>query len=418
MILHCGDCLEVLKTLADNSVDACVTDPPYGLQFMGKEWDKLWRNEREADIAYVERTAGELTSRARKLPDYSASNPQQMQIWHEAWALEVLRVLKPGGHLVAFSGTRTYHRMACAIEDAGFEVRDQLAFCYGTGFPKSRNISKDLHELRCTCEGVASREATAGQPQPQERRAWDHCERCGKPMVPDGLGSALKPAWEPICLARKPLSEKTVAANVLRWGTGAINVDGCRISSVGEDLTRECLGRASAENEGWRRPWMDGAEKKVFGSTNGRFPANLCHDGSQEVLDLFPETRAPASGGDATPRKIGTSTDIHGTRSTVAHGDMGSAARYFYCAKASKADRAGSKHPTVKPVSLMQWLCRLVTPAGGIVLDPFAGSGTTGAAAALEGFGCILIEREAEYIADIRRRLNSADFYPSVEKAS
>lgn len=299
--LHSGECWDVLKTLPDAYIDSIVTDPPYALAFMGKAWD-------------------------------TGETANSVEFWSEA-----LRVLKPGGHIVAFGGTRTYHRMACAIEDAGFEIRDQLQWIYGSGFPKSRNIG-------------------------------------------DGWGTALKPACEPICLARKPLIG-TVAANVLEHGTGAINVDGCR---VGTESTRRPLGKPlNGGAYGSDRSDRESLET-VGGSDSGRWPANIIHDGSEEVIAAFPESDG--------------FSEYRGD-------DGGSAARFFYTAKADANDRLGSKHPTVKPVDLMQWLCRLVTPKGGTVLDPFAGTGTTGEAAFREGFNAVLIEREAEYQADIRRRM-------------
>jgi site-specific DNA-methyltransferase (adenine-specific) len=340
-----GDCLEVLEDLPENSVDAVVTDPPYELNFMAKRWDSTG----------------------------IASNPN-------LWA-QVLRVLKPGGHLASFSSTRTYHRMACAIEDAGFEVRNMHAWVFGQGFPKSLNVGVAIAKS-------INPEWETGDDMPEAALQWE------------GWGTATKPALEPICLARKPLSEKTVAANVLRWGTGAINIGACKIES-GESTIRPNgpIG------------YHGGGSGGTGGSTQGRFPANLCHDGSDEVLDLFPESKSgiavTRNGGG---RLIGGNGIYGGSQPhdgvpDSGYSDAGSAARFFYCAKASKGDRSGSKHPTVKPIKLMQWLCRLITPPGGVVLDPFAGSGTTGAAAILEGFRPILIEREDEYVADIRRRL-------------
>ena len=298
--LYSDDCLEVMRQIADNCIDSIITDPPYDLGFMGKDWDK-------SGIAF------------------------QVSLW-----TEVLRILKPGGHILVMGGTRTYHRMVCAIEDAGFEIRDTLMWLYGQGMPKSHN--------------------------------------------------GLKPAHEPICLARKQLSEKTVAENVLVWGTGALNIDGCRV----------LVDKATGELD----------------TTQGRWPANVAHDGSDEVVEIFPESRdgiaVQRNGGG---QKIG-GNGIYGgskglTRPDQGYGGSGSAARFLYCAKASKADRAGSKHPTVKPIKLMQWLCRLITPPNGCVLDPFAGSGTTGAAAVNEGFQIILCESDAEYQDDIRRRFMS-----------
>ena len=382
--LHHGDCLEVLRSMPDCSVDSIVTDPPYGLSFMGKKWDY--------DVPSVD-------------------------VW-----VECLRVLKPGGHLLAFAGTRTQHRMAVRIEDAGFEIRDMIAWVYGSGFPKSLDVSKAIDKnngevgrlfrftewMRTT--GLTSKQidqatetnmgghylTAKSQPAIPTRRLWSKLRPlCGQ--VPDwvdelverieaerevvgqkivngeegtaggyqngiasvrgsdisiqrqinitapstdaarqwqGWGTALKPALEPITVARKPLIG-TVAENVLQHGTGAINVDGGRVEG-------------------------------------GRWPANFIHDGSEEATDLLKDS-----------------------------------ARFFYCAKASKADRGENHHPTVKPTDLMRYLCRLVTPPNGIVLDPFNGSGSTGCAAVLEGFQYIGIEREAEYIAISEKRIQA-----------
>lgn len=368
--LEHGDCLEVMKRLADEGVqvDSIVCDPPYHLTsivkrfgatnaapakhgtdgayarasrgFMGKQWDG-------GDIAFRPET------------------------WELAFAL-----LKPGGHLVAFSGPRTYHRMVCAIEDAGFEIRDQLAWVYGTGFPKSHNLDGE----------------------------WQ------------GWGTALKPAWEPIVLARKPLIG-TVAENVLEHGTGAINIDGCRVESSQEDqdYMLERVGGFNNTKSIGGNGILGGGEvldrSVTFDPTKGRFPANIIHDGSDEVVGCFPnaigqiaksvEDGRPHGNSVYSPMKHGGPTHIPRIEESK------SAARFFYCAKASKSERSGSKHPTVKPIALMQYLCRLITPPSGVVLDPFAGSGTTGVAALREGFSPILIEREDEYVEDIKRRLQA-----------
>lgn len=294
---------------------------------------------------------------------------------------ELLRVLKPGGHLVMFNGTRTYHHMVCGFEDAGFEIRDTLAWLYGSGFPKSHSM-RDI-----------------GRPE---------------------LGTALKPAHEPIVLARKPL-QGTVAANVLEHGTGALNIDGCRVGGWKPQVTQGINSTPSS--------FAVAKERRVSGDSNeGRWPANIVHDGSDEVVAAFPEThsagsaRAEPGGGTYTgDTGIGFAKDGSGIGVGLKGfriGDAsGSAARFFYSAKADKQDRIGSKHPTVKPVDLMQWLCRLVTPPGGTVLDPFAGSGSTGEAAWREGFQCVLIEREPEYQADIAERLRLADKGPMERKA-
>jgi DNA modification methylase len=523
--LHHGDCLEVLKTMAANSVDSIVTDPPYGLSFMGKKWDY--------DVPSV-----------------------------EVWA-ECLRVLKPGGHLLAFAGTRTQHRMAVRIEDAGFEIRDMIAWVYSTGFPKSHNFGckcsrdalpysheenlprepkaeRDLHPLRdadvsssmdssqgrgevlqqsvpesgtsntrrkefsaaeiregessmegrgdileetrqlqtdqirpvssgvptdgeegrihhgasldngadnwkvpdADRSGASCKSQSAGQQtgesgafskqrSAQERgmEADQVCAKCGKLSDWQGWGTALKPALEPITVARKPLGEKTVAANVLEHGTGAINVDGCRVKGD--------MGADRADGKPRR------TDNTKYGKANetinpqsplGRWPANLIHDGSDEVVELFPQS---ASGAPADLSKYRTRSSGFGMcGGSGGKGDSGSAARFFYCAKASKKDRdegceglelnargrtcydsqyhegggklpprTGNNHPTVKPTALMRYLCRLVTPPGGMVLDPFMGSGSTGKAAVLEGFRFIGIERDADYLEIAKARI-------------
>lgn len=387
----CADMREALPTLPANSVDACCTDPPYGISFMGKGWDYA-------------------------VPDAS--------YWRE-----IYRVLKPGAHLVAFGGTRTAHRMVSAIEDAGFEIRDSVLWLYGTGFPKSQNIGKAIDK-----QAGATRTKRLGK----SPRHGDGIVGAGtsyevSPVVPmmyapatadaatwDGWGTALKPAHEPICLARKPCSERTVAANVLRWGTGALNVDGCRIAHASDaDRASATPGGqvTSAKRPGVPDTERDGRVNVARPDTSaGRWPANVVHDGSAEVVEAFPAS--DHARGNVKPTQSGVGMfHTHADKQPVNAGDSGSVARFFhtaapdlsrrfhYSAKASRADRAGSKHPTVKPVSLKAWLVRLITPPGGIVLDPFAGTGTTGAAARREGFDCILIEREAVYVADIRRRL-------------
>jgi hypothetical protein len=356
-----GDCREQLANIPNDSIDAIVTDPPYELGFMGKAWDA-------SGIAY------------------------NVEVWREC-----LRALKPGGHLLAFSGSRTYHRMACAIEDAGFEIRDQIMWVYGSGFPKSHNLKG-------------------------ERQGW---------------GTALKPAHEPICMARKPF-KGTVAENVLAHGTGAINVDGCRVGTE-DDLSNHVTNSKAPS------VFIAGGTIRTETHPQGRWPANLIHDGSEEVLTGFPVTDkapAPRDGGFREDGAQRGNVDFKsGCRPTlpVVRGDTGSAARFFYCAKASKRDRdegcgglearqpthgkghekgglnvSDSKnpqrnhHPTVKPTDLMRYLCRLVTPPGGTVLDPFTGSGSTGKAAMLEGFDFIGIEMSPEYAEIAQARINFA----------
>jgi len=403
----------------------------------------------------------------------------------DTWAL-IWRVLKPGGHMVAFGAPKNYHRLACAIEDAGFEIRDSLMWVFGTGFPKSMDVSKaidkvagktsddvnylkdelrrvfdasgmTLAQLNISCgfeaSGYLRKSSTWASVLPTPEKWWRMREAIGcedefssafeaaeraiigpKPwsnssnhFVPGenhkervhlydtspatdaakewaGWGTALKPAYEPIVLARKPLSEKTVAANVLRWGTGALNIDATRIGATRG--VPASLSKCKTPNSVYGD--YGGGDPKELDPNMGRWPANLCHDGSEEVLGLFPQSNG--SGPSRTLKRGKRNPDGWGMQDEP--GDLrdagtGSAARFFYSAKASKADRAGSKHPTVKPVAIMQWLVRMVTPPGGTVLDPFAGSGTTAQAAVNEGFQAVLIEREEEYQSDIRNRLSA-----------
>ena len=360
-----------MKTLEDNSVDSIVSDPPYGISFMAKKWDY--------DVPSVE-------------------------VWTEA-----LRVLKPGGHALIACGTRTQHRMVVNIEDAGFEIRDVVSWIYGSGFPKSLNIHKKD-------------------------------ERC-----PEGWGTALKPSSEFFTLCRKPLSEKTIAKNVLKWGTGGINIDACRVEANGEKTGSNGACGMSPE-KGWNANSMSRDVTAEQSQSQGRFPANLIHDGSQEVLELFPETKS----GKMMPTKTTASRAIYGqnakggytTQETI--GDQGSAARFFYSPKTSKKDRdegmegfedkilytktgdtrpcnkgdnpssigstlgkARNNHPTVKPTALMQYLCRLITPPNGIVLDPYMGSGSTGKAALREGFSFVGCELDADYFEIAKARVGS-----------
>jgi DNA modification methylase len=467
--VHHGDCLDVLRGMADNSVDSIVTDPPYGLSFMGKKWDY--------DVPSV-------------------------AIW-----VECLRVLKPGGHLLAFAGTRTQHRMAARIEDAGFEIRDLIAWVYGSGFPKSLDVSKAIDSLDAAEARTERRyrftewfkpvcvltkaemDAVCGtadmgrhwtdvrpngrQPDVPTRQHFEKLRPYIAALVPDwieemvdqrtvesenfkrraivgakemrdtsevriavtanaetydcgarrfvsltaastdaarqweGWGTALKPALEPITVARKPLIG-TVAANVSEHGTGAINVDACRIPGG--------LLPPNTGNGALPRRHQDEVRAPGFVSQPselGRWPANLVHDGSDDVLAAFPQApgqMAKASKSDT--QRAGQNAYgamARGSNGAPPRGDAGSAARFFYCAKASRKDRGGgNKHPTVKPTDLMRYLCRLVTPPGGLVLDPFTGSGSTGKAAVLEGFRFVGVERDADSVATAEQRIAEA----------
>jgi site-specific DNA-methyltransferase (adenine-specific) len=308
--LWSGDCLERMAGLPADSFDAVVTDPPYELGFMGRAWDRT-------QIAHKPAT----------------------------WAA-VLRVMKPGAHLVAFHAPKNWHRLACAIEDAGFEIRDNLLWLFGSGFPKSHQ--------------------------------------------------ALKPAYEPIVLARKPLAG-TVAANVMQYGTGALNISACRVGLRDE----RTLNRNGSIGYGGSEP-----QGAVVDGGLGRWPANVCHDGSPEVVEGFPESESQRAEVTSKPGDIyGGGSGLPSHTGIYGFNDQGSAARFFYTAKADADDRIGSRHPTVKPLDLMQWLVRLVTPPGGEILDPFAGTGTTAEAALREGFRCTLIERDPTYLVDIERRM-------------
>lgn len=415
VVLHHGDNRDVLRGLADNSVDSFVTDPPYALVSIVKRFGA-------ADAAACKVPEGGSGAYARASKGFMGKQWDTGDTVHavEFWQ-EVYRVLKPGGHVAAFNGTRTQHRMVCAIEDAGFEIRDMLAWLYGTGFPKSHDVSKGIDKAAGAVREVVGQDKNYGKSTVADGKttygdyagSWD----ITAPATPaarewEGWGTALKPALEPICLARKPLSEKTVAANVLEHGTGAINIDGCRVPSSVADQAY-MMDRVGGFNN-TRSIGGDGIlgggetiDRTAFDPTKGRWPANVITDGSEEVVGMFPNGAKQAGSPKKTTHKDGMFGI--GTPGRIYKEDNNSAARFFYSAKANKKDRAESKHPTVKPVSLMRWLVRLVTPPGGTLVDPFAGSGTTGEAAYMEGFNAILIEREDEYVADIERRLESID---------
>jgi len=378
-----GDCLEVMRELPDNSIDAVVTDPPYELGFMGKKWDST-------GIAY------------------------NVELWQE-----VLRVLKPGGHLLSFGGTRTYHRMACAIEDAGFEIRDQMQWIYGSGFPKSMDISKAIDK-----QAGAKREVIGRNPNSRENcnksNTLYQSGTVGKtdyitaPATPEakqweGWGTALKPANEPIVVARKPLSEKTIADNVLKWGTGGINIDGCRIPTD-ETITNHSRSTESSKSKGKYGDSRAQETHQTQGQKLGRFPANVILD--EEAGKLLDEQSGILKSGALKPyqenHQNASSYKMNRYKTFIQPANEGGASRFFYCAKASKKERGeGNNHPTVKPQSLMRYLCRLVTPPGGTVLEPFAGSGTTILAATEEGFNVMGIEKEPKYCNIIRERMNA-----------
>lgn len=391
--LYKGDCREVMAQMDDNSVDSIVTDPPYELGFMGRGWDS-------SGIAF---------------------DP-------EVWA-QALRVLKPGGHALVFGGTRTWHRVAVALEDAGFEIRDSLAWMYSSGFPKSMNVSKAIDKAAGALAHESVRFTVAGRTDKNLPNPVVKGYIPPAPATPDaerwqGWGTALKPAFEPVIVARKPLIG-TVAANVLTHGTGALNIDATRISttdSLGGGANKGMT--AETRHEGFARPWMRDDEAREAAAARsrentaraesmGRWPANVLLD-QHAAAWLDEQSGASASKRSARGawKKASATYGAWGMADddTRGHDDSGGASRFFYCAKAPSSERPnvdGVQHATVKPLDVMRWLVRLVTPPGGTVLEPFAGSGTTLEAAILEGFSCIGIELDEDgtHIPLIRQRL-------------
>lgn len=414
-VIHRGDLFDVLPTLPAESIDAVVTDPPYGIGFMGREWDTfkpssvrtaaaMKQRKDPEQLANLKNVYGRKRSPAQSPSqveyDYSVNGLRAFQAWCEQWGREVFRVLKPGGYIVSCGAPRAYHRMASGLEDAGFEIRDCLAWLFGSGFPKSLNIG-------------------------------------------DGLGTALKPAHEPIVLARKPF-KGGVKANVEKHGTGALNIDACRI---GEDDTRRVKeggrGQFPHEDDAWEPKTV------TVGSESGRWPANVCLDDLAAMV-LDEQSGELTSGGTPEHRNADKFRSVYGAFKggdveDGIGGSIGGASRFYYVAKPSREERdigcydlpartageatdrtegsaglnnpragagrtggARNIHPTVKPIELMRWLVKLVTPINGTVLDPFTGSGTTGIACAYEQRQFIGIEREAEYVAIAERRIAAA----------
>jgi DNA modification methylase len=412
--LHVGDCRDVLAQLDENSLDACATDPPYHLVSIVKRFGSP--TAKPVRVGDINATNDLKAAHARAAAGFMGKlwDGGDIAFNSDTWRA-VYRVLKPGAHLLAMGGTRTYHRLACAIEDVGFEIRDCIQWLYGSGFPKSHDVSKGID--RAT---EAEREVIG---YAKARSASIHgggqsvgiCDPVTAPATLfshawEGWGTALKPACELIVLARKPLSEGTIAANVLRWGTGAINVDGCRIEGEATGIRRHnvSLGGASGGIYG------DAGAFISEGHVNGRWPANVIHDGSEEVVAAFPDSIARPADDAVNGKGSGSGeliqSDVYGAGRLSAartgyRDSETSAARFYYTAKADSSDRIGSSHPTIKPLDLMQYLVRLITPPKGVCLDPFAGTGTTGEAAWREGMSAVLIEREEEYCADIRRRM-------------
>lgn len=420
--LRLGDCLEILKTLEDNSVDSIVTDPPYGIGFMNKEWDspqkhkELIERENKRSQERFEEGKSPVKGGFSKgvqpgLPIGGAKEGRWFQEWCEEWAKECFRVLKPGGHLLSFSAPRTYHRMATAFEDSGFQIRDQIMWVFGSGFPKSHNIGKAIDKIQGNeREVIGDYETSIPQITP-----WQDVDRFESKNQQtkgngewEGWGTALKPAHEPICMARKPLSEKSIAENVLKHGTGGINIDDCRI---GSEVRTTPIHSDDVKDDNTLFGLHKTIQHERVETTEGRFPANIIFD--EEAGKILDEQSDKAS-------------------------------RFFYCPKVSKKERnAGLEdfedklqasasfrpnhmekalngedgnpfgrytptkniHPTVKPIALMEYLIKLVTPEGGIVLEPFMGSGSTGIAAKNLGMSFIGIEKEEEYFEIAKQRI-------------
>lgn len=415
--LHHGDCLKVLKTLKANSFHSLVSDPPYHLTSIVKRFGKTGSKPSGAgyDGAHRRMSKGFM---GKKWDGGDVAF--QVETWKE-----VFRVLKPGAHLLAFSSTRNYHRMACAIEDAGFEIKDCVQWIFGSGFQKSHNVSKAINK-KAGVEFEAEVASGVGFMGPDGPGGYSPTKnkmtQKGKNVAAadkwKGWGTSLKPACELICMARKPLSEKTIIENVLKHGTGAINIDACRIKTdemfnapqSDPSKRRGVVGKALQATGGAERNKAAQRASIERTTTLGRIPANVIHDGSNEVVRAFPRvgnSHAPANEGSIRKNHV---YGADNKPRTFHDGflDSGSAARFFYSPKADVDDRLGSHHPTVKPLDLIQYLVRLITPLGGTVLDLFAGTGTTGEAAWREGFKAVLIELEAEYVKDIRKRMSLA----------
>lgn len=415
--LHHGDCLDVLAELPDQSVDSVVTDPPYGLRFMGKSWDgadiesATATRRRQAAMPDDGRSGanGGYRSASTEAGRYDLSANAAFGHWCELWARECLRILKPGGYLLTFGGSRTWHRLAAAVEDAGFEIRDSIAWLYGSGFPKSMDVSKAIDKAAGADRepdaytGANYRNAVYGRGMGGGQTLGRADPVTAAAAAWQGWGTALKPAFEPVVVARKPL-HGTVAANVLAHGTGALNIDGCRIGTDPIEIHKRTENTTTASS-------MSGVSTGSTGTGEyraGRWPANVILDESQaEALDQQSGTSTSKIG---KPRGSFAPGDGWGMTQTGAeYDDVGGASRFFYTAKADQSERIthnGVAHPTVKPLDLMRWLVRLVTQPGGVILEPFAGSGTTIEAAIIEGFQVIGIEREADYLPLITQRIN------------
>jgi site-specific DNA-methyltransferase (adenine-specific) len=449
-IIYLGDNLDILKKLPDNSIDSVVTDPPYGL---GKE-----PNVAEVMKDWIEKGYHDIKGKGFMGKEWDSFVPQPI-LWKE-----VYRVLKPGGYVLSFAGTRTYDWVVMGLRFAGFEIRDMIGWLYGSGFPKSHDVSKAIDKMMGAEREVVGinpnaigRKDNGGQFEPKVDREISDKPRKFNITAPsspqakqyEGWGTALKPSIEPIVMARKPL-KGTVAENVLKYGTGGINIDECRVDFVSEEDKKGSLvgfkeGKIQNTNINFNASPLTKA-KSVDEITKGRFPANLIHDGSDEVVELFPNVNSNARKNNKDYDKTSKNINIGGGFKNHEYNDEGSASRFFYCAKASQSERnmglygfeekytASAEfrpnhmekakqgengnpygrwqpkrniHPTVKPIDLMRYLVRLVTPKDGLVLDPYMGSGTTAIACKQEKMHYIGCELEEEYLEIAKARIKA-----------
>ena len=426
-----------MSKMPDGTFDSIVCDPPYGIAFMGSKWDSYGQRCGDATVDERRRIAEDYAEAHAGAPRYGNSRCDTRNSRREGLNFqaamtpifaEALRVAKPGAFMCCFGSPRTYHRLTCAIEDAGWQVVDCVMFVHGQGFPKGQNVGKQVEALltRGKSNSRALRQVeqegdgetyTAKQPRNGMMNAVEEVERkTFSPATDDAKGwngwnSQIKPAYEPIVIAQKPV-EGTIARNVLKYGTGAFNVDACRVPTGNESVSNHSRSAEAAVSKGIYGDSIAQETHQTAGQTLGRYPANLVHDGSPEVLALFPNTGKSKGGGGV--KYVGTHVYDGGYKGkeyeTVGFMDSGSAARFFYCAKPSRRERGESNtHPTVKSVALMRWLVRLVTRRGGLVLDPFMGSGTTGIAALQEGMRFVGIEQDADYMEIAKRRIAEAE---------
>lgn len=424
-----------MPQLESNGISACVTDPPYGLGFMGKEWDNFDPQRIDIDVRKAQeryrkrgvKYGADIRSRAASagIYDLSLEGNRAYQAWMTEWASALFQCLKPGAMVLSFGGTRTFHRLTCGLEDAGFEIRDCLMWVYGSGFPKSHDISKAIDKVKgAEREIIGPRITGDGHIQNRIRGrntfgtftiAQDGIDMETIPTTPEaqlwnGYGTALKPAWEPIILAMKPL-DGTFAENALKHEVAGLNIDGCRIETD-DKLGGGMLKGTNPVSEGWDRPWrhdlkvarrkaQETSEKVAYAEAKGRWPANLLLD-EESARMLDEQSGSLKAGGNISGLEPSCpAKNVYGKYDRhvwQAHGDSGGASRFFYVAKASRSERGDINHPTLKPLKLMEYLIKLVMPPkDGIIIDPFMGSGTTLLACKQLGIKCIGIETSEEY---------------------